>query len=123
MPHLIVGGRKVKNVPPEIVEVPLIVEVLLAIQVKKLPEGVKNYSMGDILITVIPPFNGSGWHMSMSRVARIPSWREISYARDQLLPPDTAIVIMLPPGKLMLENENFVVQLHQIVGKSKGERH
>lgn len=117
MPRLIVGGRKIKNIPPEIVEVPLTPQIQFSINVGKLPEGVRTFGIGDIYITLVPPFGSSGWHMSMSRVARIPSWREIAYAREKLLPPNTAIVMMLPPAEIMSSNDNFVVQLHEVKGK------
>lgn len=51
-----------------------------------LQPNTRYYKMGKVTIFVSPPFNGMGWHMSISHPDRYPTWDEVATAWYQLVP-------------------------------------
>ena len=51
------------------------------------------------------------WHMSVSHADRVPTWGEIGFARDSLLPPDVWLMIAHPPRKYWLNYDRRVLHL------------
>ena len=80
--------------------------------------GTKAYRMGKVRILLSPPFEGMGWHMSISRPDRYPSWDEIAKARYELMPKDITVVMFLPPPEEYINIHNCCFHLHEFEEKS-----
>lgn len=61
--------------------------------------------------TVIVGVEDGRWHLSISRPDRLPSWREISAARDRFIPADVVLCVPFPPRKWWLNIHNFCLHL------------
>lgn len=77
----------------------------------RLEPGTRAFRMGKCYLLVSPPVEGvQGWHLSISRPDRYPSWDEVAKARYELLPKNLNVVMLLPPpeheneGKETLDN-------------------
>jgi hypothetical protein len=57
------------------------------------------------------------WHLTISCVARHPTWDEIKTARYRLLGPDTVMAMILPPAEhyVNVAAQDHVMQLWEIV--------
>jgi hypothetical protein len=51
------------------------------------------------------------WHLSVSHRDRIPTWGELGYARDTLLPADVWLMIAHPPRAYWLNYDSRVLHL------------
>lgn len=51
------------------------------------------------------------WHLSVSRADRIPTWGELGFARDELLPPDTWLMVPFPPRSFWINYNPRVLHL------------
>jgi hypothetical protein len=81
--------------------------------------GTVAYQMGDCAIFVSPPTNGVGWHMSVSRQDRLPTWDEIAHARYTLVPDEVTMAAILPPKGEYINVHNFCMQVIQIRGVAR----
>lgn len=92
----------------------------------KIQDGSKAYKMGACTILVSPPYDDPadgfhyGWHLTISRVDRYPSWDEIAKARYALLPGDMNVVMVLPPMADYINIHPFCFQLHELVNGTAG---
>lgn len=80
-------------------------------------------SDGQLRAIVSPPNtlgNQLGWHISISfrdnrgELSRYPAWDEIAYAREQLLPGDITMAMLLPPEEEFVAVHHTTFHLHQI---------
>lgn len=51
------------------------------------------------------------WHLSVSHRERVPTWGELGYARDALLPADVWMMVAHPPRKYWLNYHTHVLHL------------
>lgn len=49
------------------------------------------------------------WHLSVAHKDRIPTWGELGFARDHLLPPDVWLMIAHPPREYWLNVNSRVL--------------
>jgi hypothetical protein len=56
----------------------------------------------------------AGWHLSISRSDRLPSWEEVRDARYALIPDDATMVMLLPPRREYVNVHEFCFQLYEI---------
>jgi hypothetical protein len=104
----------------------------LAIGGMSIQPGTKRYKMGACSILVSPPYDDPkdgwhyGWHLTISRVDRYPSWDEIAKARYSLLDASMNMVMVLPPPEDFINIHNNCFQLHELVygaaGGAEGSR-
>ncbi len=82
--------------------------------------GTKVFRMGKATIFISPPFEEAhtGWHLSISRQDRYPSWDEIAKARYELLPNDLVVVMVLPSSEDYINIHNYCFQLHELLDES-----
>lgn len=59
----------------------------------------------------------AGWHMSISREDRLPSWEEIRDARYALIPDEATMALLLPPMGEYVNVHEFCMQLYEIPGE------
>lgn len=85
-----------------------------------LQPGTRYYRMGRATILLSPPFPemDMGWHMSISRPDRYPSWDEIAKARYELIPNETEMVMHLPPRGDYVNLHNFCFHIHELISPS-----
>lgn len=78
--------------------------------------GTKIYRMGKVTIFVSPAYQeaDTGWHISISRPDRYPSWDEIAKARYELLPEEMMMVMLLPPPDEYINVHNHCFHLHEL---------
>lgn len=75
--------------------------------------GSQCYKAGKVTIIVSPPYGSQGWHMSISRPDRYPSWDEIVYYRYHLLPESISMAMILPSAKEYVNLHSNCFHLHQ----------
>jgi hypothetical protein len=51
------------------------------------------------------------WHLSLSHTSRMPTWGELGFARDCLLPEDVWLVVGHPPRRYWLNLDSRVLHL------------
>lgn len=51
------------------------------------------------------------WHLSVSHRDRIPTWAEVGFARDHLLPEDVWLMVAHPPREYWLNFDHRVLHL------------
>lgn len=88
----------------------------------------RNVADGQLRVMVSPPFDGAGWHLSIShavreaghvhpRPGRYPTWDEIVEARYALMPDAITVGILLPPKKQYVNIHPTTFHLHQVPGE------
>jgi len=76
-----------------------------------LEPGVECYRVGHLsVIRGREPSNGR-WHMSVAHRERLPSWDEMKYVREKLLPPDVFLVLCWPPKDYWLNVHQYCLHL------------
>ncbi len=60
-----------------------------------------------------------GWHLSISRPDKNPSWEEIKQARYDLLPDNVTMAMILPPMSEYVNIHQLCFHLYQIPGDGK----
>lgn len=55
-----------------------------------------------------------GWHLSISREDRLPSWEDVRDARYALIPDEAVIVMLLPPRDEYVNVHEYTLQLYEI---------
>jgi hypothetical protein len=63
------------------------------------------------MLTAIRSQDMGRWHLSVSHVDRVPTWGELGFARDHLLPADAWMMIAHPPRKYWLNYDRRVLHL------------
>lgn len=84
---------------------------------ERLEPGSRSFKMGRCHIIASPPFEGAGWHVSISRPDRYPSWDEIAKAWYELVPESEKRtgVLFLPPKSEYINVHNFCFHIHEVV--------
>jgi hypothetical protein len=74
--------------------------------------GTKAYRMGACQILVSPGHDG--WHLSISRPDRLPSWEELRDARYALVPEDVTMAMFLPPRSEYVNVHETCLHLYEV---------
>lgn len=91
-------------------EVPITPEIA-----RGLEPGTKAYRMGRCLVLISR--QKVGWHLSISRPERLPSWEEVRDARYELIPDEATMAMLLPPRSEYVNVHQFCFQLYEIPGE------
>jgi hypothetical protein len=59
----------------------------------------------------------AGWHLSISRPDRLPTWEEVRDARYALVPDEATMALLLPPRSEYVNVHAFCLQLYEIPGE------
>ena len=59
----------------------------------------------------------AGWHLSISRPGRLPSWEEVRDARYALVPDEATMALLLPPSSEYVNVHEYCLQLYEIPGE------
>jgi hypothetical protein len=91
----------------------------------RIQPGTKRYRMGPCAILISPPYTMEdgypfGWHLSIARQDRYPSWDEIAKARYALLPDVENMAMVLPPMHEFVNVHNFCFHLHELIHSAAG---
>jgi hypothetical protein len=93
-----------------------LVEVEIPAQVRVMLEpGSKAYRMGGCHI--ICSQQKAGWHLTISRLDKLPSWEEVRDVRYQLIPDEATMAMLLPPRTEYVNVHPFCLQLYEIPGE------
>ncbi len=88
-------------------------EVPIPPEVRPLLEpGSRAYRMGRCQIIVSQ--QQAGWHLSISRPERLPTWEEVRDARYELVPDDATMALLLPPKTEYVNVHDYCLQLYEI---------
>jgi hypothetical protein len=77
-----------------------------------LEPGSRTYMMGACRIIVSQ--QRAGWHLSISRAKRLPSWEDVRDARYALIPDEALMALLLPPRDEYVNVHEFCLQLYEI---------
>jgi hypothetical protein len=77
-----------------------------------LEPGSRAYKMGPCRILVSR--QRAGWHLTISRPDRLPTWEEVRDARYALLPDEAVMALLLPPRGEYVNVHEFCLQLYEI---------
>jgi hypothetical protein len=80
-----------------------------------LEPGSEAYRFGGCRVIVSQ--QAAGWHLSISRPDRLPSWEEIRDARYALVPDEATMALLLPPRSEYVNVHEFCMQLYEIPGE------
>lgn len=72
-----------------------------------LQPGTKMHSWGECKVLLSPPYEGKGYHMSISHETRYPSWDEIRDAWYALVPNSNNRI-----GAMILPNKEDYINIH-----------
>jgi len=84
-----------------------------------LEPGTKAYRLGPCQVLVSHP--RSGWHLSVSRKDRLPTWEEVRDARYALVPDEVTMALLLPPRAEYVNLHDYCLQAYEVpadAGKS-----
>lgn len=56
----------------------------------------------------------AGWHLSVSREDRLPTWQELRDARYALVPDEATMALLLPPKAEYVNLHEFCFQMYEI---------
>ena len=77
-----------------------------------LEPGSRTYRMGRCRI--ICSRQRIGWHLTISRPDKLPSWEEVRDARYTLIPDEAVMAMLLPPRGEYVNLHEFCLQLYEI---------
>jgi hypothetical protein len=77
-----------------------------------LEPGSRAYRMGSCRVIVSQ--QQGGWHLSVSRPDRLPSWEEVRDARYALVPDEAVMALLLPPRARYVNVHEFCLQAYEI---------
>jgi hypothetical protein len=77
-----------------------------------LEPGTRAYTMSGCRILVSQ--QRAGWHLSVSRGDRLPSWEDVRDARYALIPDDAVMALLLPPRDEYVNVHEFCLQAYEI---------
>jgi hypothetical protein len=66
-------------------------------------------------LSAIRSKDGGRWHLSVAHRDRVPTWGELGFARDSLLPADLWMMVPHPPRKYWLNLNARVLHLWEFV--------
>jgi hypothetical protein len=90
-----------------------LVEIEIPAHVRvQLEPGSRAYRMGSCQI--ICSQQRAGWHLSISRTDKLPSWEEVRDARYELIPDGATMALLLPPRTEYVNVHEFCLQLYEI---------
>ncbi len=91
-------------------------EIEIPVNVRPLLEpGSRAYTMGGCRI--ICSQQRAGWHLSVSRTDRLPTWEELRDARYELVPDAATMALLLPPRAEYVNVHEFCLQMYEIPGE------
>ena len=81
-----------------------------------LQPGTRKFQRGGCTILVSPPFQNSGWHMSISTSYRDPSWQEIRDAWYDLVPEAASrnAAMFFPPKDEYVNVQKYCFHIHEV---------
>lgn len=56
----------------------------------------------------------AGWHLSISKPSKLPSWEEVRDARYALVPDETTMALLLPSQSEYVNLHEFCLQMYEI---------
>jgi hypothetical protein len=56
----------------------------------------------------------AGWHLSISKPNKLPSWEEVRDARYELIPDAATMALLLPPMEEYINVHEFCLQMYEI---------
>jgi hypothetical protein len=59
----------------------------------------------------------AGWHLSISRTDKLPTWEEVRDARYALVPDSATMALLLPPRSEYVNVHEYCLQLYEIPGE------
>lgn len=74
--------------------------------------GTRAFTMGPCHILVSR--QRAGWHLSISRPDRLPSWEEARDARYELIPDEALMAMLLPPRSDYVNLHAFCFQMYEV---------
>jgi hypothetical protein len=77
-----------------------------------LEPGTQAFTMGACRILVSR--QAIGWHLSISRKDRLPTWEEVRDARYALVPDEALMALLLPPRSEYVNVHEFCLQLYEV---------
>lgn len=80
-----------------------------------LEPGSRAYRMGRCQIIVSK--QRAGWHLSVSRPERLPTWEEMRDARYALVPDEATMALLLPPKSEYVNVHDYCLQMYEIPGE------
>ena len=88
-------------------------EIRIPAEVRGLVEpGATAYRMGRCQIIVSR--TSWGWHLSISKPDKLPTWEECRDARYELIPDDVTMALLLPPSAEYINFHEFCLQMHEV---------
>ena len=81
-----------------------------------LEPGSRGFQLGRCTVFISPPFEGEGWHMSISHPDRYPTWDEVAKAWYELIPDAETRTgaMILPPKEEYVNLHSFCFYLHEV---------
>jgi hypothetical protein len=55
-----------------------------------------------------------GWHMSISKPSKLPTWEEVRDARYALIPDEAVMAMLLPSKDVYVNVHEFCLQLYEV---------
>jgi hypothetical protein len=77
-----------------------------------LEPGTRAYRMGRCQILVSR--QKVGWHLSVSKPDKLPTWEEMRDARYALVPDEATMALLLPPRSEYVNVHDFCLQMYEI---------
>jgi hypothetical protein len=91
-------------------------EVELPDEVAQMLEpGSRAYRMGRC--GIIASQQRAGWHLSISRPDKLPTWEEVRDARYAIVPDEATMAMLLPPQSEYVNVHSYCLQLYEIPGE------
>ena len=87
------------------IEIPPDVQALLE-------PGTRAFVMGGCRILVSQ--QRVGWHLSISKPHKLPTWEEVRDARYALIPDEATMALLLPPQSEYVNVHEFCLQMYEI---------
>jgi hypothetical protein len=56
----------------------------------------------------------AGWHLSISKQDKLPSWEEVRDARYELIPDEATMALLLPARSEYVNVHEFTLQMYEI---------
>lgn len=80
-----------------------------------LEPGARAFRMGGC--NVILSKQKAGWHLSISKPNKMPTWEEVRDARYALIPDEATMALLLPPQSEYVNVHEFCLQMYEIPGE------
>lgn len=82
-----------------------------------LEPGTTVYMLGQCQVFISPPYQGKGWHLSISHPKRYPTWDELAKAWYEAVPEAATrhACMVLPPSTEYVNIHTFCLQVHELI--------